>query len=100
MKLIEDLRANVEMIPMAMYLFVTVVFLYILVLAVAPVTGVIYTLIDLLDPETPFYYDPTPKYDASLKAWHVLLGLTVGIMILRMFILAIKKQRYTGESEF
>lgn len=100
MKLIEDIKANVEMIPMAMYLFVTVTFTYVLVLALPPVTGVVYTLIDLLDPNVPFYYDPTPKYDSSIKAWHVAIGIMIGIMILRMFILAIKKQRYTGESDF
>lgn len=100
MKLLEDIKGNVEMLPMVMYIFITVTFLYVLVLAVAPVTNIIYDLNNLIRPDMPYYYDIEPNFLSSLKAWHVLLGLSVGIMIIRLFILAIKRQRYTGESEF
>lgn len=100
MKLFKDENGNIEMAPMVMYIFITVTFLYILVLAVAPVTDIIFQMNDMLDPTKTYYYDIEPNFLSSLKAWHVLLGLSVGIMIIRLFILAIKRQRYTGESEF
>lgn len=100
MKLFKDENGNIEMLPMVSYIFITVTFLYILVLAVAPVTNIVYEINDMQDPTKIYYYDITPNFLSSLKAWHVLLGLSVGIMIIRLFILAIKRQRYTGESEF
>jgi len=100
MRFFRDEKGNVEMLPMVSYIFITVTFLYILVLAVAPVTNIVYDINDMTDPAKPYYYDIEPNFISSLKAWHVLLGLSVGIMIIRLFILAIKRQRYTGESEF
>ena len=100
MKLFDNDTANVEMIPKVIYLFIMAVFLYYLIMGVAPTFQVIHELSWLIDTNETFGIDPMPKFDDAVDAWFIYIGLLMGAGIFHLFVLAIKRQRYTDESDF
>jgi hypothetical protein len=103
MNLLKDTRANTEMIPMVVYIFILTLVLFTLAFVISPSLSIIHSMSAVLDTSGSIYYDVESRFDLAVKAWFFLLPMMVAVKLLHLGLLAIKKQRYTGgsnESDF
>lgn len=92
-----DDKAQTELIPMTLYLFVVTAFVFTLAFVIPPAFKIVEQLDDAADPAGSLYYDVPAKFDLGVKMWYFILVLIVCTIIIHMGLIAIKKQRYTGE---
>lgn len=100
MNLKDDSRGNVEMVSMVLYLFILVISLIFVVYAVSPMFDVIHQLAAVMDTSGSLYVDVDSKFNMATKGFFFLVPLMVAVRVLHLMLLAIKRQRYTGESDF
>lgn len=97
-------KANVEMIPMIIYIFILVIILFTIAFVVAPITSFIDDLAVIMDPAGSIYSDIPAKFDQSVSIWYFLLVIMIVIKLAHFGLLAIKKQKTEGtfanESDF
>lgn len=92
-----DDKAQTELIPMTLNLFIVTAFLFTLVFVVPPAFKIVEQLDNAADHSGSIYYDVPAKFDVGVKMWYFILVLIVSTIIIHMGLIAIKKQRYTGE---
>jgi len=90
-------KAQTELIPMTLYLFVVTAFVFTLAFVIPPAFKIVEQLDDAADPTGSIYYDVPAKFDLGVKMWYFILVLIVSTILIHMGLIAIKKQRYTGE---
>jgi len=90
-------KAQTELIPMTLYLFVVTAFVFTLAFVIPPAFKIVEQLNDAADPAGSIYYDVTTNFDLGVKMWYFILVLIVSTILIHMGLIAIKKQRYTGE---
>lgn len=103
MKLTKDDKAQVEMVQMAIYIFIMTVLMYAVVMIVPSVFGVVGQLDAAADTTGSLYYDVPAVFDQATDIWYFICIMGIAILMIHFGLMAIKKQRYTGqadESEF
>ena len=93
-------KAQTELIPMTLYLFIVTSFVFTLAFVIPPAFKVVEQLDEAADHSGSIYYDVPAKFDLGVKAWYFILILIVSTILIHMGLIAIKKQRYTGEREY
>jgi len=95
-KLFND-RANTEMIPAVVFLFITTAVLYTCAFVFPPSFEIVYALCDILDTGGSLYYDVESTFNLGVTMWYFMLVLMIVVQVVHIGLLAIKRQRYTGE---
>jgi len=90
-------KAQTELIPMCLYLFIVTAFVFTLAFVIPPAFKIVEQLDEAADHSGSIYYDVPEKFDIGVKAWYFMLILIVSTIIIHMGLIALKKQRYTGE---
>lgn len=90
-------KAQTELIPMIMYLFIVTAFVFTLVFVIPPAFKIVEELDAAADSSGSIYYDVPAKFDVGVKAWYFILVLIVGKILIHMGLIAHRKQRRTGE---
>lgn len=95
--LFNDADAQTELIPMCLYLFITTAFVFTLAFVIPPAFQIIGQLDDAADHTGSLYYDVTANFDLGVKMWFFVLVMIISTRLLHMGLIAIKRQKYTGE---
>lgn len=90
-------KAQTELIPMTLNLFIVTAFVFTLAFVIPPAFTIIEGLDNAADHSGSLYYDVPAKFNAAANMWYFLLVLIVSTILIHMGLIAIKKQRYTGE---
>lgn len=96
MNMIKNNRGNAEIIPAVVCLFIVLVCLYFTIYAISPVLSIIPMFDQYTDADSPVYVDVLWYFDAAVRGFAIMIGLIVGIQLLHILLLAIKKQKYSG----
>ena len=91
------------MIPMVVYLFILVVSLYFTIFSIAPVLNLIPELAKVMDTSGSIYVNVEGYYNLAVRGFFFMIAMMVGIRIIHLYLIATKKQRFTGgssESDF
>lgn len=105
MKLFNNDKGQVDMIPLAIYIFVLIISLYFLIFNISPLLGIIETLTYSIDPDSSLQVSGMSagtftNFTIAIKAFFFMITLMVVSKLIHLFLLAIKKQRYTGGNTF
>ena len=90
-------KAQTELIPMVLNLFIVTAFLFTLALVIPPSFTIIDELDNAADQSGSIYYDVPAQFNKAANIWYFMLVLIVVTILIHMGLIAIKKQRYTGE---
>lgn len=90
-------KAQTELVPMVLYLFITTAFVFTLAFVIPPAFQIIDQLDDAADPTGSIYYDVTGNFNLGTMVWFFMLVMIIATRLLHMGLIAIKRQRYTGE---
>lgn len=102
-KMISDDTAQVEMIQMVMYMFITGAILFTIALVIPPIFTVVTDMGSIMDVTGSIYFDVLSTFSLATKMWFFFLVLVMVKVLIHFGLMAIKKQRYTGvesESDF
>lgn len=90
-------KAQTELIPMTLNLFIITAFIFTLAFVIPPAFTIIEQLNEAADPTGSVYYDVTTNFNMGVKVWFFMLVMIVATKLLHMGLIAVRKQRYTGE---
>ena len=90
-------EAQTELVPMILYLFITTAFVFTLAFVIPPSFQIIEQLDDAADHTGSLYYDVMGNFDLGVKIWFFMLVMIIATRLLHMGLIAIKRQKYTGE---
>ena len=96
-KTMSDTSAQTELIPMCLWLFISTAFLFTLAFVVPPAFQVVYKMSEAMDTTGSIYYDVVSQFNIGVNMWYFFLVLIIVIQLIHMGLVALKKQRYTGE---
>ncbi|MCK5387390.1 MAG: hypothetical protein KAJ39_09390 [Gammaproteobacteria bacterium] len=97
MNILKDETANVEMIPKAVYVFISTAVLYTTAMVFPPSFQIVHALADTMDTSGSLYYDVGATFDVGVMMWYFFLVMIIAWNVVHLGLLAIKRQRYTGE---
>lgn len=90
-------KAQTELIPMILNLFIVTAFIFTLVFVIPPSFQIVSNLNAAADPAGSIYVDIPAKFDLGVKMWYFVLVLIISTLLIHMGLIALKRQRYTGE---
>lgn len=92
-------KAQTELIPMTLNLFIVTAFLFTLIFVIPPAFKIVEGLDNAADHSGSIYYDVPAKFNTAVNMWYFSLVLIVSTILIHMGLIAIKKQRYTAERQ-
>lgn len=92
-------NGQTELIPMTLNLFIVTAFVFTIAFVIPPAFTIISQLDEAADHTGSIYYDVTTNFDLGVKIWYFMLVMIISTIILHMGLIALKKQRYTGEQK-
>lgn len=90
-------KAQTELVPMCLYLFITTAFVFTLAFVIPPAFQIVEQLNDAADHSGSLYYDVTANFNLGSMIWFFMLVMIIATRLLHMGLIAIKRQKYTGE---
>lgn len=98
MNILKDERANVEMIPKVVWLFISTAILFTTAMVFPPSFQIVYGLADTMDTGGSLYYDVAGTFNTAVGMWYFFLVMIIVWNVVHLGLLALKRQRYTGEN--